>query len=268
MKGSDWEIKNQNSGNTTTFKKWMMGLTVNGKKILNSVETGDDFYVRMLYHPDDHKNIQYIYRHLYDTTLKAFGEECTQKMFCLPQSPLKGDLHALEENYAKVLQGVLQSNPQQDEEDKVNRSKQFQRRQRSSNVYFGTSNVERSYASITKKTTMEEKNNGSNKMEEHKMNKNDIASLKTSILKEVTQKVDVKLTKFESKIENQMQQMKSENDAKIDSLAEMMKHNQTRNEINLSNQLEDNNKVLMQQITQLFTAPSKTPRNPPDDSVE
>ena len=126
MKGVDWEITNKKNGEKTTFKKWMMGLTVNGKKILSSVETGDNFYVRMLYHPDDYKNIQYIFRHLYDTTAQTFGEECTSKMFCLPQSPLRGDVHALEENYAKVLQDALQSNPQQDDEDQV-KPKQVQR---------------------------------------------------------------------------------------------------------------------------------------------
>ena len=269
MKGADWETTNKKTEEKTTFKKWMMGLTVNEKKIISSVETGDNFYVRLLYHPDDHNHIQYVFRHLYDTTAKTFGDEATSKMFSLPQSPLRGDVHALEEEYAKELKAVLQSNPQQDEEDQVN-SKKIQRRQRSTNVYFGTSNVDRSYASIAQSTKTESTNNGSNKSEAIKtqtdsFQANDMASLKSSILNEVTQKVDGKLSTFQSKMENQMQQLKTENDAKIENLAEMMQKNQTRNEINLTNQLANNNAVLMKQIEQLFKAPSS---NPPGVSVE
>ena len=237
MKGADWEIMHQQKKEKTTFKKWMMGLTVNEKKILLSVETGDNHYVRMLYHPEDHKHIQYIFRHLYDTTAKTFGDENTAKMFCLPQSPLKGDVHALEENYAKTLQAALQSNPQQDEEDKA-RPKQAQRRQRGTNVYFGTSNVDRSYASITKTNTTEANNNGSNIKEDNNkkdsnLHPDDITSLKKSILKEVTQNVDMKLNNFESKIENKMQQLKDDNEAKIESLRELVQgsHTQTNNKL-------------------------------------
>ena len=63
--------------------------------------------------------------------------------------------------------------------------------------------------------------------------------------------------------------IKTENDAKIDNLAALMEHNQTRNETNLRNELEQNNKVLLNQLTQLMKAPpSNPPNNPPGDSVE
>ena len=230
------------------------------KKILSSVETGDDFYVRMLYHPDDHKSIKYIYRHLYDTTKDTFGEECTKKMFCLPQSPVRGDLHALEENYAKVLQNALQSNPQQDEEDQAT-SKTPQRRQQNTKVFFGSSNVDRSYASITKKSQIETVTKPSESKKEVNMKE-----MKEELLKEVTAYVNTKINNVERKLDKKLNTIRMENDSKIDSLTELVKSNSSQMDANMKEQFKQNNADLVAQLTFLFGNQNKS--NPPNDKVE
>ena len=95
---------------------------------------------------------------------------------------------------------------------------------------------------------MEDNNNGSNK------------TIKESILKEVTEEVDVRLNAMETKLQNQIQQVKKDNDAKIDSLAELMKENQVNSKKDLQTQLQSNNEVLLKQFSLMV--------NPPGTSVE
>ena len=256
MKGADWEIRNLQNEQITTFRKWLRELTVNGIKVLSSVEIGDDHYVRMIYHPKYHRQIQHVYRHLYDTTKITFGEENTEKMFCLTQSPVKGEVYVLEEEYAKTLQDALQSNPQQDETDYVP-TKVPERKKNAPTVYFGTSTVDRTYASITNQK-QKSNNNGSKQMEDN--NNGSTKTMKEIILKEVTEEVDVRLNAMETKLQTQIQQVKKDNDAKIDSLAELMKENQVNSKKDLQNQLQSNNEVLLKQFSLMV--------NPPGTSVE
>ena len=271
MKGAQWTIKNKKTGKMTTFKDWISKVTVNGKRILDSVEIGNNDYVRLLFQEQYLSDVRHIMRKLYATTEETFGKEKTDAMFCLDKSPEKNDIYELERNHAEMLAKVLQGNPQNDDDDVIPTASPV-KRQKINKVYFGTAHVDKSYASIAKDASFTKK---SHKSENESINKNNnkgsnkevnLKQIKEELLKEVTARVDHKIDNVERKMEKKLNTMKMENDTKIESLTELVKSNQTQMEANLKEQFKNNNAELVAQLSNLLGIQNKS--NPPNDSVE
>ena len=267
MKGALWKIEHKSTGSLTTFKSWISKITVNGTKVIDSVEIGDNDYVRLLFHEKHLADVKHIMRKLYSTTEEAFGEEKTKLMFSLDKSPIKDDIYELEQKHAETLSKVLQGNPQNDDDDTIPSPSRV-KRQKVNQVYFGTANVDRSYASIAKETQQKKSNDndGSVKQGSELKKEVNVKLLKEELLKEVKAHVEVKIDNVERKLNIQLNNIQLENNTKIESLKELVMKNQSQTEASLKEQFKTNNADLVAQISNLLGIQNKN--NPPNDMVE
>ena len=265
--GAQWEIENKLTGKMTTYKEWLSKVNVNGKRILESVEIGDNDYVRLLFQEQFLPEIKHVMRKIYATTEATFGAEKTKAMFSLDKSPMKNDIYELEQSHAEMLAKVLQGNPQNDDDDTILKATPV-KRQKINKVYFGTANVERSYASIAKESTQMEHKGRSEKIKKEANNNVNVKQIKEAILKEVTEQVNQKIDTVERKLDKKLNIIKMENDTKIESLTELVKESHTRTEANMMEQLKNNNADLVAKLSSLFGIQNKNESNPPNDMVE
>ena len=262
MKGAQWTIKNKKTDKMTTYKDWLSKVKVNGKRILDSVEIGNNDYVRLLFQEQYLPDVRHIMRKLYATTEETFGNEKTEAMFCLDKSPEKNDIYELERNHAEMLAKVLQGNPQNDDDDVIPTVSPV-KRQKINKVYFGTAHVDKSYASIAKETKHK---NGRNENKEVVSTEVNVKKIKEEILKEVTAHVDGKLDTVERKLDKKINTFKLDNDAKIESLKELVKSNHEQSKATMKDALKRNNADLVAQLSNLFGIENK--HKPPNDEVE
>ena len=273
MKGAQWQIKKITNEDVTTFQKWLEATVINGKKIIESVEVGDNDYVRLIYKSENRQYIQHIMRHIHQTTTDTFGAEITSKLFPVMHGVRNGAMHEMEENHAKKIQKLLGGNPQMDDCD-VKRVKPPPRRPRQTNVSF-QSDVNETYATIAKNSTTSVTTPKTGQQVETK----NIDDLKDEILKKVKEDVDSKLDGLERKVDKKLNTMKMEQDAKIDSLSTLVKDTHKKSELAaekrdeaLTQKFEANNQNLIATLTALFTNNGNTPQtnivNPPIPTVE
>ena len=266
MKGAMWKIENEKTGYVTTFKEWIGKLVVNGTRVLESVEIGDNDYVRLLFHERHLSDMKQVMRKIYSTTESTFGVEKTKAMFSLDKSPFKDDIYELEQKHAEMLAKVLQGNPQNDDDDAIPPSSPV-KRQKVNKVFFGTANVDRSYASIAKENQkVQEKVNRSQDSTKEEKTEVDVKNLKEAILMEVTAHVDKKIDTVQRKMDKKLNTIKMENDTKMESLTNLVKANHSQTEANIQEQFKNNNAELVAQISKLFGIQNES--NPPNNMVE
>ena len=228
MKAPNWVIKNNLENKYTTFKNWVQNSTVNDEKIVESLEVGNNDYVRLVYQASHSRGIQMLMRNLQRETERTFGKEVKNKLFSVNNAPITGSMAALEEKHAKRLQRVVNSsNPQNDDEDHIASTVVSQRKQ-SNKVYFGQ--VNETFAdkvrSPSKKSGIDAKEeyNNEEKSEENKK------EYKKELLDEVNQIIDQKMGKFEKKVNANIKRITDTQDKKIDQLQETVADNYKQSE--------------------------------------
>ena len=255
MKGPQWCITNKKNGEKTTFQKWLCATEVNSMKVIESVEVGNNDYVRIVYNKKYKSQIQYIMRHLHTTTKETFGEEVTEKLFSIMHGIQRGDMHDLEEAYSKQLQEALGGNPQMDEEDNAPIVPQARKqRQPQSRVYLSPA-INETYATVAQTNTIANPKQEKQHINDEKT-KGDI---KDEIMKELKSDIDQRFDGMEKRVEKKINTIKIEQDAKIDSLADLVKTNHDKAEQaaverdeKLQKQFELNNNKLVNTLAALF----------------
>ena len=256
VKGAEWVIDNLTSKKKTTFKEWLLHTKVNDMKILDSVEIGNDHYVRLIYHKNQQRGVQLMMRNLHKMACDTFGEAKIKVMFDVENSPLAGNLYDLEDEYAETLAAALSGNPQMDDNEQYLTAPPVQQQKR----MFFKKPVAASFANAVKSTLTtkgsDEKNGNINKGSNTQKDNIDVEQLKSEIYANVTQQVDEKIDKTERKLTKQMNTIKMENDAKIESLRDLVQgnHDKTDQKLDL--------------LLQRFLPPENPPDNPPSAQVE
>ena len=273
MKGPQWQIDNLQTNEKTTFQKWLGATTSEGRKVIESVEVGDNDYVRLIYKKSHRQYIQHIMRHLHQTTKDTFGEEVTNKLFTKLHGVRNSRMHELEEAYTMKLKAALGGNPMDDQND-TKKVPPVQRRKQENKVSF-RSDLDESYATIAKKNGKATPINNITTNENIK-----IDDLKEELLKEVKKEVDTKIDGLERKVEKKINSIKIEQDAKIENLATLVKDTHAKAEAAavrrdeaLTQKFEENNNTLIDKISALFQNTQNSQNkvnngNPPIPTVE
>ena len=263
MKAPRWKIQNKLEGRQTTFQKWIQSSRVNNEKIVDSLEIGDDEYVRIIYQQQHDQGIKLLMRNLQNETERTFGKEVREKLFSSSNGgPITGTLAALEEDYAHKLEKVLgSSNPQNDDDDYV--PAMITQTRSKNHVYFGNQ-VDETFADKVrnKKTstnTNKDEKNGDKKMESKK-----------EILDEVNELIDKRMEKFEKKVNKSIKTITEKQDEKISSLEELVTTNYKKSEAAAKKRNDEikehmnSHKFFMENLAKHF----QLPMNPPHTSVE
>ena len=278
MKAPKWEIENRTDGKTTTFKQWIQNSKVNNEKIVDSLEVGNDEYVRIVYHERYDEGIKVLMRNLQDATEKTFGMEIKNKLFSITNGgPITSSLAALEENYAQKLEKVLSStsNPQNDDDDYIQIDRRIKPKQKN-HVYF-ESQMNETFADKVRKSNTgynieiedkESENNGVNKEANKK-------EYKKEILEEVNQIIDQKMGHFEKKVHMNLQTITDKQDRKINQLQNTVATNYRKSEESAkqrNDEIQEHmnaQKLFMANMSKHFNFQMKPPpMKPPGASVE
>ena len=272
MKAPRWNIQNRLEGKQTTFQKWIQSSRVNNERIVDSLEIGDDEYVRIIYQQQHDQGIKLLMRNLQNETERTFGKDVREKLFSSRDGgPITGSLAALEEDYAHKLERVLDSsNPQNDDDDYIPPAMPQTRAK--NQVYFGNQ-MDETFADKVKNkkttnTTKGEKN-GDKKMESKK-----------EILDEVNELIDKRMEKFERKVNKNIKMITEKQDEKISSLEDLVTKNYEKSEVAAQKRNEEikehmnSHMFFMESLSKHFKIPMKPPsvtqgsQKPPAASVE
>ena len=271
MKAPKWVIKNKLENKYTTFQQWIQNSKVNGVKIIDTLEVGNDEYVRLVYHQDHNKGVQLLMRNIQNETERTFGKEIKNKLFSVSNAPITGSFAELEEDHAQKLQQVLKnSNPQNDDNDLVEPVTSKGRRQ-SNQVYFAQ--VNETFADKVRKqqtNEMNEKNGVNNNGENLKEYKNEI-------MNEVHQIMDKKMVAFEQKVNANIKKVTDKQDKKIDQLQETVATNYQKSEDAAKQRYEEmqesmrSQRYFMESLSRHFNLESPDTKNtqkPPEATVK
>ena len=178
-------------------------------------------------------------------------------------------MHELEEEYSRKLKQALGGNPQMDEQDNMQTPYSTRKKPPNSKVYFSPA-INETYATIAQNNPKKQQN-----IVQDEETKGDI---KDEIMKELKSDIDQRFDGMEKRVEKKINTIKIEQDAKIDSLADLVKTNHDKAEQaaverdeKLQKQFELNNNKLVNTLAALFksnrnSTESTGNMNPPNEN--
>ena len=80
IKVKDANKKHNIDGEIFSFQDWLVGTTIENKKIIQGVEVAPDDIVRILFHKKDGDIVREVIHNLYEYAVEVFGEDLTEQM--------------------------------------------------------------------------------------------------------------------------------------------------------------------------------------------
>ena len=125
---------------TITFQQWLYRASVGNRNVIQGVELREDKIVRILFFKQDRYDVEHIIRHLYEETIKTFGEPMTNLMLSKQDLDDVKLFHMAEMSHSQKLLS-LTGNPQGPGESPDTSTRKSDKRV---DLYFG------SYLDVTK----------------------------------------------------------------------------------------------------------------------